>query len=108
MDIIATRTGKDVALQLDVGTCLEAGADPVAWIDRTRAASRASTARTGRPGAATRCCSAKALRHGSASSRRQNQEVVSSITWSSRKRVRPREQLQRAERCLANWKKLKP
>jgi sugar phosphate isomerase/epimerase len=33
MDILATNTPKDVALQLDCGTCVEAGADPVAWIN---------------------------------------------------------------------------
>jgi len=32
MDIIAKNTKSSVMLQLDVGTCLEGGADPVAWI----------------------------------------------------------------------------
>lgn len=32
MDILAKNTKPSVALQLDVGTCLEAGSDPVAWI----------------------------------------------------------------------------
>ena len=32
MDILAAGTPKDVALQLDCGTCVETGADPVAWI----------------------------------------------------------------------------
>lgn len=32
MDVIAANTGPDVVLQLDVGNCLEAGADPLAWI----------------------------------------------------------------------------
>ncbi|SPF45459.1 Xylose isomerase domain protein TIM barrel [Candidatus Sulfotelmatobacter kueseliae] len=32
MDILARNTQPAVMLQLDVGTCLEAGADPVAWI----------------------------------------------------------------------------
>jgi sugar phosphate isomerase/epimerase len=32
MDTIAKSTKPSVMLQLDVGTCLEAGADPVAWI----------------------------------------------------------------------------
>jgi len=32
IEVIAGNTMKDVMLQLDVGTCLEAGADPVAWI----------------------------------------------------------------------------
>jgi sugar phosphate isomerase/epimerase len=32
MDIIAANTPPDFVLQLDVGTCLAAGADPVAWV----------------------------------------------------------------------------
>ena len=32
MDILAANTPKEVILQLDAGTCVEAGADPVAWI----------------------------------------------------------------------------
>ena len=34
IDIIAQNTGKDVLLQLDVGTCVEVGQDPVAWINK--------------------------------------------------------------------------
>jgi sugar phosphate isomerase/epimerase len=33
MDVIAAGTPRDVVLQFDVGTCLEAGADPIAWIN---------------------------------------------------------------------------
>jgi sugar phosphate isomerase/epimerase len=33
MDVIAASTPKDVILQFDVGTCLEVGADPIAWIN---------------------------------------------------------------------------
>jgi len=32
MDVLAANTPKEVMLQLDVGTCVMAGADPVAWI----------------------------------------------------------------------------
>ena len=32
MEVLAANTGKDVMLQLDVGPCVEAGSDPVAWI----------------------------------------------------------------------------
>jgi sugar phosphate isomerase/epimerase len=32
MDIIAAHTPPEFVLQLDVGTCLEAGADPIAWV----------------------------------------------------------------------------
>ena len=31
--VLAANTTPDVMLQLDVGTCLEAGSDPVAWIE---------------------------------------------------------------------------
>jgi len=34
IEIIAENTGKEVVLQFDVGTCIEAGPDPVAWIDK--------------------------------------------------------------------------
>jgi sugar phosphate isomerase/epimerase len=33
MDVVATNTPKEFVLQLDVGTCVEAGADPVAWVN---------------------------------------------------------------------------
>jgi sugar phosphate isomerase/epimerase len=33
IEIIAANTAKEVVLQFDVGPCLEAGSDPVAWID---------------------------------------------------------------------------
>ena len=33
MDVLAANTPKDVTLQLDVGTCVDAGYDPVAWIN---------------------------------------------------------------------------
>lgn len=34
IEVLASNTTKDVVLQLDVGTCVEAGYDPVAWINR--------------------------------------------------------------------------
>ncbi len=33
IEVLAANTTKDIVLQLDVGTCLHAGADPVAWIN---------------------------------------------------------------------------
>lgn len=33
MDVLADETGKSVVLQLDVGTCVATGNDPVAWIN---------------------------------------------------------------------------
>jgi sugar phosphate isomerase/epimerase len=34
IELLAANTDKSIMLQLDVGTCLETGNDPVAWIDR--------------------------------------------------------------------------
>jgi len=34
MEVLAANTDKSIMLQLDVGTCLEAGDDPVAWINQ--------------------------------------------------------------------------
>jgi len=34
MEVLAADTSSDVMLQLDVGTCIEAGSDPVAWIEQ--------------------------------------------------------------------------
>ena len=34
IEVLAANTNKDVTLQFDVGTCIEAGFDPVAWIDK--------------------------------------------------------------------------
>jgi sugar phosphate isomerase/epimerase len=33
MEVLSAALNKDIMLQLDVGTCLEAGGDPVAWIN---------------------------------------------------------------------------
>jgi hypothetical protein len=33
MEILASGTPRDFVLQLDIGTCVQAGADPVAWIN---------------------------------------------------------------------------
>jgi sugar phosphate isomerase/epimerase len=34
MEVLAKETTKDVILQLDIGTCIEAGSDPVEWINQ--------------------------------------------------------------------------
>ena len=33
MDVLAASTPRDVVMQFDVGTCVEVGADPIAWIN---------------------------------------------------------------------------
>lgn len=52
MDVVAANTPKEFVLQLDVGTCLEAGADPVAWIKSNPGRIRSVHLKDWAPGAA--------------------------------------------------------
>ncbi len=88
MDILAKNTPKEFVLQLDVGTCVEAGADPVAWIQANPGRIKSvhckdwgapvmeTTARI----AAIASCSAKAMCRGRRFSRRSSRSAASSIT----------------------------
>ena len=81
MDVLAANTPKEFTLQLDVGTVIEAGADPLRGSTRIPGASAASIARTGERGktALIGFCSAKAMPPGRKSSRRQKASAGSSI-----------------------------
>jgi sugar phosphate isomerase/epimerase len=107
MDILAKNTKKEVALQLDLGTCVEAGADPVAWIN----------ANPGR---------IKSL-HCKEWSKAKGYEVLfgeGEVPWAGvfkaaestggvefyliEQEAGPAdEQMKRAQQCLANWKKMR-
>ncbi len=107
MDILAKNTKKEVALQLDLGTCVEAGADPVAWIN----------ANPGR---------IKSL-HCKEWSKEKGYEVLvgeGQVPWAAVTKAAESvggvefylieqeagpsdQQMARAEKCLANWKKLR-
>ena len=52
MDVLAANTPKEFVLQLDVGTCVEAGADPVAWINANPGRIRTLHLKDWAPGAA--------------------------------------------------------
>jgi sugar phosphate isomerase/epimerase len=82
IEILAKNTKPSIMLQLDVGTCLEAGSDPVAWIRAIRAEFALSTSRSGRLNRrkATRSCSEKALQSGKTFSRQPRAPAGSSIT----------------------------
>ena len=88
IEILAKNTKPSVALQLDVGTCLKAGSDPVAWI-RANPGTNPSPfiARTGRRAQTrgTPFCSEKAPRTGRAFSPPPRASEGWNIIWSSRK-----------------------
>ena len=81
MDILAKNTPKDFALQLDAGTIVEAGSDPVAWIKanpgRIKSVHLKDWGKARRP---TRWPSARGTCRGSRCSTRRNQSAASSTT----------------------------
>jgi sugar phosphate isomerase/epimerase len=108
MDVIATRTVKDVALQLDIGTCVEAGADPVAWIESHPGRIKSLHCKDWAPGRGY------AVLFGEGASPWERifkaAESGGGVEYYlvEQEEGPAAEQLQRAERCLANWKRLKP
>ncbi|HKS96326.1 MAG TPA: sugar phosphate isomerase/epimerase [Terriglobia bacterium] len=50
MEVLAANTDKSIMLQLDVGTCLETGNDPVAWIEKNPGRIRALHLKDWSPG----------------------------------------------------------
>lgn len=109
MDLLAARTSKDVTLQLDVGTCVQAGADPVAWIAANPGRIRSLHCKDwtsdgrgygvlfGEGEAPWAKIFAAAESGGGVEFYLIEQEEGPA-----------EEQLQRVERCLANWRRMKP
>jgi sugar phosphate isomerase/epimerase len=74
IEVLAANTPKDVTLQFDVGTAVEAGADCVAWIKANPGRIRSLHLKV------TACCLAKAMRRGKKFSKRQRQKAARNIT----------------------------
>lgn len=108
MDVLADNTPADVVLQLDVGTCIQAGADPVAWIRKHPGRIRSIHCKDWAPDRGF-----AVLVGEGAAPWAQITEAAESVGGVEHYLIEQEEgpaaeQLQRAERCLANWKKLKP
>ncbi len=86
MDVVAANTPKEFVLQLDVGTCVEAGADPVAWVKANpgphshHAPEGLGAARARARTRVTGCCSARAWRRGRSFLRRRKRRAAWSFT----------------------------
>ena len=108
MDVLAAGTPKDVTLQFDVGTCLEAGADPVAWIDGNPGRIRSIHCKDWAPGAGYHAAfgegSAPWAKIFEAAERTGGVEyyLIEQETGATQGGELPM-----ARRCLANWKKLR-
>jgi sugar phosphate isomerase/epimerase len=107
MDILAAGTRKEVVLQLDLGTCVEAGADPVAWIQanpgRIKSLHCKDWSRGGGYGVLVGEGDVPWAKVFAAA------ESVGGVEYYllEQEEGPANEQLQRAEKCLANWKKMK-
>jgi sugar phosphate isomerase/epimerase len=109
MDLIAANTPKAVTLQLDVGTCVEEKADPIAWIKQNPGRIRSIHCKDWGAGPDR----GYAVVFGEGDSPWAGifaaAESVGGVEYYliEQEAGPANEQLQRAERCLANWKKMK-
>jgi sugar phosphate isomerase/epimerase len=106
MEVIAASTPADVMLQLDVGTCVEAGSDPVAWIRANPGRIRCLHCKDWSPGDGYHVLFAE----GSVPWAKvlEAAESVGGVEYylieQEGSRFPP---LETAERCLATWKKMR-
>jgi sugar phosphate isomerase/epimerase len=107
MDVIAAGTPKDVALQFDVGTCVEVGADPVAWIKANPGRIRSMHCKEWSKASGY----GVAFGEGDAPWKQilDAAETTGGIEYYliEQEQSGPGGQLAMAERCLQNWKKLR-
>jgi sugar phosphate isomerase/epimerase len=108
MDVIATRTVKDVALQLDVGTCVEVGADPVAWIESHPGRIKSLHCKDWAPGRGYAVLFGEGASPWDRIFKAAESGGGVEYYLVEQEEGSADEQLQRAERCLTNWKRLKP
>lgn len=110
MDILAENTPKEFVLQLDVGTCMEAGVDPVAWINSHPGRIRSAHLKDWAPGRAE---DEKAYRVLFTEGVSPWKEIIAALESVGGVEVFLLEQegsrfdeFETARRCLANWQTL--
>jgi sugar phosphate isomerase/epimerase len=107
MDVLAAGTTKTVALQLDVGTCVAAGADPVAWIAANPGRIKSMHCKDWAPG------KEYAVLFGEGTAPWTKIFAAAEASggleyYLIEQEAGPQEeQMKRAEQCLANWKKMR-
>jgi sugar phosphate isomerase/epimerase len=109
IDVLAANTPHDVMLQFDVGTCVEAGADPVAWIKANPGRIRSIHCKDW--GAGQGRGYSVVFGEGDAPWTKifEAAESTGGVEFYliEQEQGPAQEQLQRAERCLANWHKMR-
>jgi sugar phosphate isomerase/epimerase len=112
IEVIAASTPKDVMLQFDVGTCVEVGGDPVAWINANPGRINSLHLKDWAPGAATDKEKGYRVLFGEGAS--PWREIFSAAEKTGGVEYYLIEQegsryssLETAQRCLANYKKMR-
>jgi sugar phosphate isomerase/epimerase len=111
IEVIAANTPKDVMLQFDVGTCVEVGSDPVAWINANPGRINSLHLKDWAPGAAADNKSYRVL-FGEGAAPWQNIFTAAEKTGGVEFYLIEQEgsrypSMETAERCLANYKKMR-
>jgi sugar phosphate isomerase/epimerase len=111
MEVIAANTPADVMLQLDVGTCIEAGSDPVAWINANPGRIRCLHCKDWSPNSSNKESGYKVLfGEGVAPWAKifEAAEARGGVEYYLIEQEGSRfSELETAERCLATWKKMR-
>ncbi len=107
MDVLAASTMKDVIMQLDVGTCVEAGADPVAWIKANPGRTKSVHCKDWAPGRGYGVLFGEGVSPWPAIFAAAESVGGVQHYLIEQEEGPADEQMLRAEKCLANWKKLK-
>lgn len=111
MDFIAANTPKDFILQFDVGTCIEAGADPIAWINANPGRIKSVHLKDWAPGTREQEKGYRVLFGEGATPWKEifaAVEAVGGVEFYLMEQEGSRySEYETAERCLATWKKMR-
>jgi sugar phosphate isomerase/epimerase len=112
IEVIAANTPKDVMLQLDVGTCVEVGSDPVAWINANPGRINSLHLKEWAPGAPGDKEKGYRVLIGEGAAPWQNIFTAAEKTGGVEFYLIEQEgsrfsSMETAERCLANYKKMR-
>ncbi len=111
MDILAAHTPKEFVLQFDVGTCIEAGADPIAWIKANPGRIQSVHLKDWAPGTRQEEKGYRVLFGEGVTPWKEilaTAEAVGGVEYYLMEQEGSRySEFETAERCLATWKKMR-
>ena len=111
MDILATNTPPEFVLQFDVGTCIEAGQDPIAWIKGHPGRIRSVHLKDWAPGPENQEKGYRVLFGEGVAPWKQIFDAVESVGgvefYLMEQEGSRYSELETAQRCLASWRKMR-